>query len=186
MQTGQNKETQGDETRHERTRWGETTGWDERRRDKRRRDEKWDGTEPNRTDESGWPSTSSAQPKGLNPLSQVGQDGTKGGCHMDLGIFRSVLLLCFRPLWVRQHKGEVCQRTGLSSINPSDHPAARHPAQPSLNRRLRWEVEDWVWTDRRAGKRETEASREEVEVEWMEEQTVNRGKVWLGESMRKG
>ncbi len=119
--------------------------------------------------------------------SKPGRTGRDKGCHVDLGIFRTVLLLCFRPLWVRCIKGKYV--SGLDyRHNPSDHPATRHPAQPSLNRRLRWEVEDWVWADRRAGKRETEAKRG-VEEEWMDEQTeewkCERVKAWAKDKRQK-
>lgn len=130
--------------------------------------EKWEVANQRGQKQSGWPSTCSAQPKGLNPLSQVGQDGTKGAMWIwgFLGLFFSCV---FRPLWVQCIKEKYV--SGLDyRHNPSDHPAARHPAQPSLNRRLRWEVEDWVWTDMPAGKRETEAKMG-LEVEWMGEQT---------------
>lgn len=88
--------------------------------------------------------------------SKPGRTGWDKGWHVDLGIFRTVLLLCFRPLWEQCIKGKYVSWLDYRH-NPSDHPAARHPAQPSLNRQLRWEVEDWVWTDRPAGKRETGA-----------------------------
>ena len=42
------------------------------------------------------------------------------------------------------------------------------PAQPSLNRRLRWEVGDWAWTDRATGKRESKMG---SEVKFMDKRT---------------
>lgn len=75
--------------------------------------------------------------------SKPGRTGWDKGCHVDLGIFRDALL-CFRPLWAQSIKEKYV--SGLDYLhNPSDHPAARHPAQPSLNRRQSWVVADRVW-----------------------------------------
>lgn len=133
----------------------------------------------------------------LSESSKPGRTRRDKGCHVDLGIFRTVLLLWFRSLWVRCIKGKYV--SGLDyRHNPSDDPAARHPAQPTLNRRLRWEVEDCVWTDGLAGKLETEAKRagcrwsawvsrqkSESVTGWKHEQRI-RGKNKVMSTDRKG
>ena len=44
--------------------------------------------------------------------SKPGRTGRDKGCHVDLGIFRTVLPL-FQTSVSALHKGEVCQRSGL-------------------------------------------------------------------------
>lgn len=110
--------------------------------------------------------------------SKPGRTGQDKGCRVDLG-FLGPFFSCVSDLCeCGRIKGKYV--SGLDyHHNPSDHPTACHPAQPSLNRRLRREVQDWVWTDGPAGKRETEAERLVAVVEGMGEQTEEWKWEWM-------